>query len=87
MGLPPAHTRREHPSSGQEINLVDRYMLGCFETINLPNQPSIVVPAAIMRWVRGQMYGVETLVVEMQTHRRLEHVIKRLEQESVESIP
>lgn len=62
-------------------------MLGCFETINLPNQSSIVVPAAIMRWVRGQKYGVETLVVEMQTHRRLEHVIKRLEQESVESIP
>jgi PilZ domain len=56
-------------------------------TVTLPNQPSIVVAAAIVRWVRGQECGVETLVVEKQTHSRLEHLIKRLAQESVESIP
>ena len=59
----------------------------CSLTVNLPNQPSIVVAAAIVRWVRGQEYGVETLVVEKQTHSRLEHLVKRLVQESFESIP
>ncbi len=59
----------------------------CSLTVNLPNQPSIVVAAAIVRWVRGQEYGLETLVVEKQTQSRLEHLIKRLVQESVESIP
>ncbi|MEO7860998.1 MAG: PilZ domain-containing protein [Nitrospirales bacterium] len=43
----------------------------CSLTVNLPNQPSIVVAAAIVRWVRGQEYGLETLVVEKQMHGRL----------------
>ena len=58
----------------------------CSLTVNLPNQPSIVVAAAIVRWVRGQEYGLETLVVEKQTHGRLLQVFKRLAQESVERI-
>ena len=59
----------------------------CSLTVNLPNQQSIYVAAAIVRWVRGQEYGLETLVVEKQTQSRLEHFIKRLVQESGESIP
>jgi len=59
----------------------------CSLTVNLPNQESIFVAAAIVRWVRGQEYGLETLVVETQMHSRLEHLINRLVQESVESIP
>ena len=59
----------------------------CSLTVNLPNQESLYVAAAIVRWVRGQEYGLETLVVETQTQSRLEHLIKRLGQESVESIP
>jgi PilZ domain len=59
----------------------------CSLTVNLPNQQSIYVAAAIVRWVRGQEYGLETLVVEKQTHCRLEHLINRLVQESGESIP
>ncbi len=47
----------------------------CSLTVNLPNQPSIVVAAAIVRWVRGQEYGLETLVVEKQTQSRLEHLV------------
>ena len=43
--------------------------------------------AAIVRWVRDQEYGVETLVVEKQTQSRLEHLIKRLVQEPAEIIP
>jgi len=59
----------------------------CSLTVNLPNQQSIFVAAAIVRWVRGQEYGLETLVVEKQTHSQLEHLIERLVSESVESIP
>ena len=58
----------------------------CSLTVNLPNQSSIFVATAIVRWVRGQEYGVETLVVEKQTQSRLEHLIKQLGQEYVESI-
>jgi hypothetical protein len=58
----------------------------CSLTVNLPNQSSIVVTAAIVRWVRGQEYGLETLVADKQTHSLVEQVIKRLEQDSFELI-
>jgi hypothetical protein len=57
----------------------------CSLTVNLPDQESIFVAAAIVRWVRGQEYGLETLEVEEQMHNRLEHLIKRLALESFES--
>jgi hypothetical protein len=56
-------------------------------TVNLPNEESIFVDAAIVRWVRGQEFGLETLAVEKETHSRVEHVIKRFVQEFGESIP
>ena len=59
----------------------------CSLTVNLPDEERIVVSAAVVRWVRGQEYGLETLAVEKQTHSRMERVIKRLIQESDESIP
>jgi len=46
--------------------------------VTLPNQPSIFMAAALVRWVRGQEYGVETLAVEQKTHSWLEHLINRL---------
>ena len=51
----------------------------CSLTVNLPNEESICVVAAIVRWAQGQEYGLETLVVEKQTNSRLEHLITRLE--------
>ena len=59
----------------------------CSLTVNLPNQPSLFVAAAIVRWARGQEYGLQTLMVEKQIQSRLAHLIKRLEHESGESIP
>ena len=47
----------------------------CSLTVNLPNQPSVFVAAATVRWVRGQEYGLETFVVEKQMHSRLEHLL------------
>ncbi len=58
----------------------------CSLTVNLPIEESIVVDAAIVRWVRGQEFGLETLAIEKQTHSRMEHVIKRLVEESGENI-
>jgi hypothetical protein len=59
----------------------------CSLNINLPIEESIVVAAAIVRWVRGQEFGLETLAIEKQTHSRVEHVIKRFIEESGESSP
>lgn len=58
----------------------------CSLTVNLPNEESVVVTAAIVRWARDQEYGLETLAIEKQIHSRMERVIKRLMQESGESI-
>ena len=59
----------------------------CSLTVTLPNEPSFVVSAAIVRWVRDKEYGLETLAIDKQVHSRLEQVIERLEQESGESVP
>ena len=58
----------------------------CALTVNLPIEESIVVAAAIVRWVRGQEFDLETLAIEKQPHSRVEHVIKRLVEKSGESI-
>ena len=59
----------------------------CSLTVNLPIEESIFVATAIVRWVRNQEYGLETLAIEKQTHSRVEHVIKRFVQEFGESSP
>jgi hypothetical protein len=59
----------------------------CSLTVNLPDEECIVVTAAMVRWVRGQEFGLETLAIEKQTHSRVEHVIKRLVEGSGGSVP
>jgi hypothetical protein len=59
----------------------------CSLTVNLPIEEGIFVAAAIVRWVRGQEFGLETLAIEKQTHMRVEHVIERFVQEFGESSP
>jgi hypothetical protein len=58
----------------------------CPLSVTLPNQESIVVAAAIVRWARGQEYGLETVAIDKEIHSRLKHVITQLEQDSFESI-
>ena len=36
----------------------------CSLTVNLMNEESIFVATAIVRWVQGQEYGLETLAIE-----------------------
>jgi len=55
-------------------------------TVHLPNQLSLFVAGAIVRWVRGQEYGLETLVADTQTQSRLEQLVHQLEQVALESI-
>ena len=59
----------------------------CPLTINVPNQQRLFVAAVTVRWVRGQEYGVETVVVEKQVQSRVERWVTRLALESVESTP
>ena len=59
----------------------------CPLTVNGPNQQPLFVAAVIVRWVRGQEYGLKPLAVEQRTHRRVEHWVRRLAQESVERTP
>ena len=59
----------------------------CSLTVTLPNQPSFIVSAAIVRWARNEEYGLETLAIDKQVHSQLEQVIEQLEQESGESVP
>jgi hypothetical protein len=47
-------------------------------TVTLPNEQRIEVPEAVVRWSRGQEFAVENLVVELHTHARLQHYLKRL---------
>ena len=58
----------------------------CPLTVHLPNQLSLFVAGAIVRWVRGQEYGLETLVVDTQTQSRVAHIVHQLDQVALESI-
>jgi hypothetical protein len=47
-------------------------------TVILSNQQSMFVAAAIVRWKRGEDYGLETLVTDQRTLDQLEHYITGL---------
>ena len=54
-------------------------------TINVSDQHPLFVVAVTVRWVRGQEYGVETVVIEKPAQSRVEHWVTQLAQESVET--
>ncbi len=47
----------------------------CSLTVNLPTQETLYVAAAIVRWVRGEEYGVETLVMDDESREDMEQYI------------
>ena len=59
----------------------------CSITVNLSSQPRIYVAAGIVRWVRGEEYGVETLVMDDESREDMEHYLWQRLQESIENIP
>ena len=43
--------------------------------------------AGIVRWVQGEEFGVETLVIDNESREDVEEFLWQREQESAESIP
>src|SRR4029077_12184725 len=57
----------------------------CSLTVNLPTQPCIYVAAGIVRWVRGEEHGVETLVIDDESREDLEqYICQRVEDKWIE---
>ena len=54
--------------------------------VTLPNEQSIEILQAVVRWSRGQEFAVETVMIERHTHARLQHYVKRLIQAPAESM-
>jgi hypothetical protein len=49
----------------------------CSLTVNLSIRPRLYVAAGIVRWVRGEEYGVETLVMDDESREDVEQYICR----------
>jgi hypothetical protein len=47
----------------------------CSLTVNLPTQETLYVAAGIVRWMRGEEYGVETLVMDDESREDMEQYI------------
>ncbi|SLM46794.1 protein of unknown function [Nitrospira japonica] len=47
----------------------------CSLTVTLPTHQEIYVAAAIVRWVRAEEYGVETLVIDAESREDLDQFL------------
>ena len=63
-------------------NLPLRVGEGSSRTVNLPTQPRLYVVAGIVRWVRGEEYGVDTLVIDDVSGEDLEEYLWERKYES-----
>ncbi len=54
-------------------------------TVILPNEQHIEVPEAVVRWSRGQEFGIETVIASKHAQARLGHYIQRLIKEGVQT--
>jgi hypothetical protein len=54
-------------------------------TVILPNEQHIEVAEAVVRWSRGQEFGIETVIASKHTQARLRHYIQRLIKEGVQT--
>lgn len=59
----------------------------CSMTVNLPTYRNVYVAAGIVQWVRGEEYGVETLVIDEESREEMEEYFSQRESESAENIP
>lgn len=59
----------------------------CSLTVNLSIDQTIYVAAGIVRWVRGEEYGVETLVMDDESQEDLDEYLWQRGEDSAESIP
>ena len=54
----------------------------CSLAVNLPTQETIYVAAGIVRWVRGEEYGVETLVMDAESREDIDEYLWQRKYES-----
>ena len=59
----------------------------CSLTVNLPTHETIYVAAGIVRWVRGEEYGVETLVIDDESREDVEEYLWQRPEESADNSP
>jgi PilZ domain len=59
----------------------------CSLTVVLPPYQPIYVAAGIVRWMRGEEYGVETLVVDDESREDIEEYLVQRVYKSAERIP
>jgi hypothetical protein len=55
--------------------------------VNLSIDQAIYMVADVVRWVRGEEYGVETIVIDDDSQEDLDEYLLQQESESDESIP
>ena len=55
--------------------------------MNLSNDQRVYVAAGGVRWVRGEEYGVETLVFDEMSQEELDEYLWQRLEESADSIP
>ena len=58
----------------------------CPLIVHLPNQQCIFVAAAIVRWVRGPEYGMETLVADDTAQDRVARYVRQRVKDSLMSL-
>ena len=54
----------------------------CPLTVNLSSHPRLYVAAGIVRWVRGEEYGVETLVMDDESRENVEQYVRQRVQDT-----
>ena len=59
----------------------------CSLTVNLSIDQAIYMVAGVVRWVRGEESGVETIVIDDDSQEDLDEYLLQRESESDESIP
>jgi hypothetical protein len=55
-------------------------------TVTLPNEQRIEILEAVVRWSRGQEFGVESVETPKHTQARLWHYVKRLVQDPTDCV-
>ena len=55
-------------------------------TVTLPNQRSLFIAAGIVRWARGDDYGVETLVADSPALNYVARYVRQCVHESLETV-
>ena len=57
----------------------------CFLSVTVTNPKRVFVVAGIVRWVRGEEYGIETVVANGPTQARMVHFLRQQASDGMQS--